>query len=380
MFIKISRRVFVESPKDPHSILGHFQRVPTMPNAIKNLYKIPSLTYYMHHIKKIVAFGIFLVLAVASFLMIQPFFAGIFAALLIAFILHPLYTKLNTKFKKPGAISLILTTLTLIFLIIIVVIGLQITLTQVMSFYTYTKTTDITAPIKAIMIRLVHTDPTQFSFLFDTAVEKATSYILNSLNNLMFELPLIIMQCIVAFFTLFYFLKDGNEIINYFKSILPFGEDVKDKFINRFKEITSGVIYGSIIVGLFQGITAGIGFYLFGIDGAFVLTLIAIILSILPLGPWVLWIPIGINLIINGRTSAGIGLLVYGIVVVSYIDNIIKPYLIGNKIKLSPVITTIGMLGGAMVFGFMGIFVGPIILSYLILFLDFYKSSLNEII
>lgn len=334
----------------------------------------------MNQINKIIAFGIFLSLAVISFLIIRPFIAGIFLALLLAFLFRPLYLKLDSKLKRPSFTALLITTFTLLLIIIFIVISLQLVVNQVMQFYAYTKTTDIMAPLKALVIKFTSIDPTQFSFLFDTALEKGTSYIINSLSNLIFELPLIVMQGIVAFFAMFYFLKDGDQIVEYFKSILPFKDEVKNKFIDRFKEITKGVVYGSIIVGIFQGLTAGIGFYLFGVQGAFVLTLMAMLLSMLPLGPWLLWIPIGINMIITGKSSAGIGLLIYGAIIVSYIDNILKPYLIGSKINLSPVITIIGMLGGAMLFGFIGIFVGPIILSYLMLFMDFYRSSIKEVI
>jgi len=334
----------------------------------------------MNQINKIVAFGIFLVLAVVSFLVVKPFLTGIFIAIFLAFIFKPLYNKINSWIKKPTLTALLITTLALLVIIVFAIISLQIVANQVMSFYAYTKTTDITAPLKALIVKFTSIDPTQFAFLFDTALEKGTAAVVNFFSNLIFDLPSIIMQGIVAFFTMFYFLKDGDEIVNYCKSILPFKEEVKNKFVERFKEVTKGVIYGSIIVGVFQGMTAGIGFYLFGVKGAFVLTLMAIILSILPLGPWILWIPIGADMLINGNTARGVGLLIYGVVVVSYIDNIIKPYLIGSKIKLSPVITIIGMLGGTYVFGFMGLFVGPVILAYLMLFMEFYKSSLKEII
>ncbi len=334
----------------------------------------------MNQINKIVAFGIFLALAVVSFLVIQPFLTGIFLAILLALIFRPLYNWLNVRIKRPSATALIITTFALLVLIIFTIVSLQIVANQVMTFYAYTKTTDIMAPFKALIVKFTNIDPTQFSFLFDIALEKGTSYILNFFSNLIFELPLIVMQGIVAFFTMFYFLKDADKIVAYIKEMLPFKEEVKNRFIERFKEVTKGVIYGSIIVGIFQGLTAGIGFFLFGVKGAFVLTLMAIILSILPLGPWVLWIPIGLDMIFSGNTAKGVGLLLYGVIVVSYIDNIIKPYLIGSKINLSPVITIIGMLGGAFVFGFMGLFVGPVILSYLILFLDFYKSNLKEVI
>lgn len=372
MFIKISWR---------------FHWILSTTTSIKNLYIIFIVDISMvspsgssTSVDRLIAFGIFLILAIVSFMIIKPFIAAIFLALLLASILKPLYNFLNKKINKPTISAFIITILTIAVIAIIAVISIEIVATQVMDFYAYTKTTDIMAPMKAIMVKLISIDPTQFSFLFDVAIEKGTSYILNFLSNLIFEVPLILMQGIVTFFTMFYFLRDGDVILDFFKSVLPFKEEVKNRFIERFKEITNGVIRGSILIGIIQGMTAGIGFYIFGVKGAFVLTLMAIILSILPLGSWILWVPIGIDFIVSGDTFSGIGLLVYGAIIVTYIDNILKPYLIGSRINLSPVITVLGMLGGVMVFGFIGLFVGPIILSYLLLVMEFYRSSLKQIL
>jgi len=330
--------------------------------------------------RQVIIFTIFAVLAVTSFLIIKPFISAIFTALLLAFIFRPLYLKINEKIKMPTAVALFTSLVVIIILGIIIVMTLQITVKQVLDFYSYTQTSDILAPIKALAIKFTSIDPAQFSLMFDTLLEKVTSFVVNSVNGLLLNLPIILLQAIVTFFVMFYFIRDGKEIITQLKSILPFKEKTKQMVLNRFKEITSAVIYGSIIVGVIQGIVAGIGFFIFRVEGAFVLTLFAIVLSILPLGSWIIWLPASISFLLAGKTGPGIGLLLYGLIVISYIDNVIRPHFVSKKSRLSPITAVLGMLGGALFFGVIGLFIGPIVLDYLITFIELYKKRAHELL
>ncbi len=328
---------------------------------------------------QLIIFSIFAALLIASFLIIQPFIGAIFTALLLAFIFRPLYKKINDKLNQPTLVALFTSLIVISLLALLVIMTLQITVKQVLEFYAYTQTSDILAPIKALVIKVSTMDPGQFSLLFDTVLENVTSLTVNSINVLLLNLPFLILQAVVTFFVMFYFIRDGKEIIHYLKGILPFKDKTKDKIVDRFKEITSAVIYGSIIVGIIQGLVAGIGFFLFGVEGAFVLTLFAMILSILPLGSWMIWVPASLSFILTGKTVAGIGLFLYGIFVISYIDNIIRPHFVSKRAKLSPLTAVLGMLGGALLLGVIGIFVGPIILDYFVTFVEFYKKRAHEV-
>jgi len=330
-------------------------------------------------INKIISFSIFAALVVTSFLIIKPFIPAMFTALLLSFIFRPLYTWINKKVNKPTIIAMLVSVIVVAVLVVLVIITLQVTIKQVMDFYTFTQASDILAPIKVLVAKVSNIDPNQLSFLFDMALEKMTSLVVNSVNSVILNLPFLVLQLVVTFFVMFFFIRDGDIMIEYLKSVLPFDDATKNKLIQRFKDITYGVIYGSIIVGLIQGISAGIGFYIFGVEGAFVLTLMCIVLAILPLGCWIVWIPASLTLLAAGKTGAGIGLLLYGIIVVSYIDNIIRPYFVSKKTALSPMTAVLGMLGGVYLLGIIGLFVGPIILDYLIIFVEFYKKGAYDV-
>ena len=90
---------------------------------------------------------------------------------------------------------------------------------------------------------------------------------------------------------------------------------------------------------------------------------------------WLIWIPAAIYLFSMGSTGAAIGFTVYSIVLVSTVDNLLRPYLVARNTKSSSVVVLVGMLGGLMVFGVLGLLIGPLVLEYLILFLEAYRTK-----
>src|ERR1700675_4422200 len=104
-------------------------------------------------INKFVSFAIFAALVITSFLIVKPFISAIFTALLLAFMFKPLYTKINAKIKKPTVVALLVSLIVILLLIIFAIVTLQLTVKQVLDFYTYTQTSDVLAPIKALVAK-----------------------------------------------------------------------------------------------------------------------------------------------------------------------------------------------------------------------------------
>ena len=139
--------------------------------------------------------------------------------------------------------------------------------------------------------------------------------------------------------------------------------------------MTSSIIFGYILIGIIQGIATGIGLLIFGVPHALLLTVFAIFASIIPIvGPWLVWVPAAIYLFSIGNTTAAILFILYSAIIVSSTDNFLRPYIIARKTGVSSVIVLVGMIGGLFVFGILGIILGPLILSYLVLFLEAYKN------
>ncbi len=123
-----------------------------------------------------------------------------------------------------------------------------------------------------------------------------------------------------------------------------------------------GVVYGILGTGLVQALMAGIGFLIAGVPGAALLALLTFFLSVVPVGPPLVWLPAALWLFYQGRTGWGVFLLVWG-VLVSSVDNVVKPWLISQGSDLPFILIFFGVLGGALVFGFIGVFIGPTLLA-----------------
>jgi len=139
---------------------------------------------------------------------------------------------------------------------------------------------------------------------------------------------------------------------------------------DRGKELASlaaatvrGVVLGLLGTALVQGVVAGIGFWIAGMQAAPLLGLLTFFLSPVPIGPPLVWVPAGLWLIQNGETGWGLFVLLWGTLAVSTIDNIIKPLIISRGVDLPFVLVLLGVLGGAIAFGFIGIFLGPVLLA-----------------
>jgi len=186
------------------------------------------------------------------------------------------------------------------------------------------------------------------------------------------------LQLFVTFFVMFYFLRDGEVIYKSVYELLPFEEKIKKIFEKRTEEITKGVIYGRLILGLIQGITAGIGFYIFGVRQPILFTFLAIFFAIIPfIGAWIVWIPVGVNLFIIAGWKIGLMHILYQLIITSQIDNLLTPWIVGKTARMHNLIVLIGMVGGIMAFGIIGLFIGPLILEYMFLFIDIYKDYIK---
>ena len=123
-----------------------------------------------------------------------------------------------------------------------------------------------------------------------------------------------------------------------------------------------GVVYGILGTALVQAVLAGIGFLIAGVPGASVLALLTFFLSVLPVGPPLVWLPATLWLFHQGSTGWGVFMLIWG-VGVSSVDNFVKPWLISQGSEMPFLLIFFGVLGGALAFGFIGVFIGPTLLA-----------------
>ena len=326
------------------------------------------------------------------FLVIKPFIIAILTSIITSYIFYPLYKWINKKTKRKN-LSAIIVTFLIIILIITPIVFIANSLTkEVMTVYTNSKqriaegniidaesgSNNLLLKLNSFLVSIA--DKPQIS----SSLDNITNTITSSLSNFIFTIPKKILSFFVIIFLIFFMLRDGELMVKKIKYFIPLKKHHQNKIIKRFGKVTHAVVYGHFITALIQGMVGVLGLYIFGVKSPLVWGITMMIACMIPfVGAPIVWFPLGILKLIEGLTTStisitirGIGLLIYGFVIISSIDNLIKPKIIGDKAKIHPTIILLGVLGGLSIFGVIGIVVGPLILSLFLTFAEIYKTEI----
>jgi len=188
-----------------------------------------------------------------------------------------------------------------------------------------------------------------------------------------------ILNTFIFFVALYYFLLDRERISKEMLVLSPLRDSVDHEIALRMVQTVRGVIFGSLIVAVVQGILAGIGLTIFGVPGAFLWAALVVIAAQVPmLGTSMVMLPCVAYLFIAGHPGAGIGLFVWSLALVSTIDNMLKPYIVGGRTRMHSLLILISMLGGLQAFGPIGFILGPTILAAFLVMVELYKAGILE--
>lgn len=320
---------------------------------------------------------ILIVLIVFSFLLLRPILLSILFGLLLAFIFNPLYNWLSKKIKSKNLSASIMLVLLLLMIILPVWFLTPILIEQSFKIFQSTLQIDFVTPLKNLFPTFFASEQftTQISSVVSSFTIKTANSITNSFTNILLNLPAISLHILVVLFTFFFALRDRDELADYIKSLLPFPKDVENKLFRYSSEITKSVIYGTVLIGILQGIIVGLGFFLFSVPNALFLTLLAVIVGVLPiLGTAIIWIPVFIIMLIAGNNLGAWGVFAFGMAS-SWIDNILRPLFISRMTKIHSGIVLISMIGGAFFFGILGFVIGPLVVAYLLIILELYRKK-----
>ncbi len=318
--------------------------------------------------------AIFLIL---TFLLLKPIAISIITGLILAYIFYPSYKKVLSLVKEKNLAALIIIFMTILIIFVPLWFLLPLTIKQMFDLYLYLQKIDPFNLLKSILPSFVSSEVLRdMASYLSQFISDIASRLLSSSSNIFLNLPTFLLKLAIVLFVFFFGMRDAELFGDYIKSLSPFSKTTEKELVKKFKDITSSVIRGYVLVGILQGILTGIGLVVTGVPNSLLLTGIAILVSIIPiLGAWLVWLPASLYLIFSQKLFFGIGLFLYGAIFISWVDNIIRPYIVSKKTKIHSAIVLIGMVGGLMVFGMLGLIIGPLILSYLLLLLDAYRKN-----
>ena len=326
-----------------------------------------------------------LIFLVTSFFIIKPILLSIFLGALLAYISYPLNRYLKSKIKNKTIPPLIVSAVILLVIVIPSAFLLSLLAEQAYSLFLVGKE-KISAGIFencangfCTVIKEAVRD-LEVQLQLQNALKVVTTWIIQKGSSVLISIPKFILNVFIVFFTLFYFLKDGQEFSQKIGSLLGIGESHYSFIVQRLKEIIHGLVFGFLLVALIQGALGALGFFIFGVPLPLLCGVIMAFLALIPaLGTGIIWFPASLILFLNGLFQGsnslmirGILLLVYSVLIVSSVDNILKPKLVGSKARIHPWIIFVGIFGGLFFFGMWGVILGPLILSLTTVFIDLF--------
>jgi len=172
-------------------------------------------------------------------------------------------------------------------------------------------------------------------------------------------------------------LRDGKTLSDKIRSLLPMDQVHKDHLFQNIVNALFAVVHGALITAIIQGLLAGLGYWLLDVPFAIVLAVTTAFTALFPIGgSFLVWFPTSLYLgFVQGPLWKGIALFLWGALIVGSIDNVLKPLLIGNRLRLPILILFFSILGGLKLFGIIGLILGPMIVTLLIALLDLYMKE-----
>lgn len=329
-----------------------------------------------------------LLLGIALYRIVQPFFGPLLWALFIAFLLHPLHVRLRARLRGRAQLSAVLLTVLTLFVVLGPLTGLSAAFAaQVGNLLQYVQSTvadqtrqnvfDLTN-VPWMRETLAWLDGT-----FDINVAQVRGWISQTSRELLQTLASLggrvflgaigtVFGFVVMIFMLFFFLRDGEEMVATMRELIPMSSAYKAKLFDHLAGVTRAMVYGTGLTALLQGVLVGLAFLFVGLPSPVVFGVIAALVALLPFGGTALvWGPAVIALAIQGRWGATIFLLLWGTLLVSLVDNVVRPLLVSGRAQVGTLTVFIGVLGGIAAFGAIGLFLGPLVLALIIALVRF---------
>ncbi|WP_094228996.1 AI-2E family transporter [Methanolobus psychrotolerans] len=321
------------------------------------------------------------VLAAILIYALYPYINAFFGAFILYVIFKPLYIYMTNKKrvnKSIAAFAIII--LTIVLILIPLYILMTIVFFQIQNVFFGTNTILESIGSANIYISHLHLEglPVEINIRekIMEVVVAATDFLSTMLLNIIESLGQRIIEFVIMYFLLYYlFVGEGSKYSIKIRNAVPFSRKNTEALQNEFKTIVNATMISSGIIALVQGSILTLVFLLLGVDGAFLWGFVAVILSFVPfVGATVIWLPAVIIQLIQQDYFTALGILIGGIIL-SSIDNVLRP-IIQKKIgSIHPLESLIGVIIGLKLFGLLGIIIGPLLISYVILMAKMFNEE-----
>ncbi|GAB7091850.1 AI-2E family transporter [Halorubrum luteum] len=326
--------------------------------------------------------------ALLTLFIVLPFIEYVIAAVILAYVLYPVHARLERRLETVHRYvnGTVASMVSAIFLIITSIVAVIVPLAYIAIVFVE-DLVDIAEGETGLDVVAIETriaELTGEEFDIETGIATAGDALVDTLFGGVGGIVSGALQAslglALTLFVVYYTLIEGPEFVAWLRSIIPLPAAVTDELFEKIDSTTWGVVIGHISVALLQAVVAGVGLWAAGIPNVVFWTFVMAVLALLPLiGAFLVWGPAAAYLVVVDQTTAGVLLAVYGVLVVSMVDNYARPIVIDKQAHLNPGIILVGVFGGIYSIGFTGLFVGPIVIGVLAATLETFREDYDAI-
>ncbi|MFS2008678.1 AI-2E family transporter [Azospirillum sp. CT11-132] len=335
-----------------------------------------SKRFEMGYVRKAFVLGLIAMLLVGCFIVLRPFIAAILWAVILTFSTWPLYSRLERTLGGRTTLAAVLMTLLVMLLLVgpLVILGLKLSENVFRMFEVLHGIVGRDLPalppwlagvpmvgeqLNSAWIRLASGEANLRSIL-QPYLGDIRDWVLAAGGNLLSGTSLIAVSVFIAFFLY----RDGRAAVRRLHNVMGQIAGARARqSLDVAAETMTGVVHGVLGTALVQAIAAAAGYWFTGVPGAFLLGFVTFFLTLIPMGPVILWLPATAWLMSHGDSINAIVLVFWVGLVVGGLDNFLRPILIGRSSALPFIVIFLGIVGGLVAFGLIGVFLGPTLLS-----------------
>ncbi len=212
------------------------------------------------------------------------------------------------------------------------------------------------------------------------AIERVSFTISREIGGFLSDAVGVLVNFFVMAITAFYMLRDGKKLGEFLMKLSPLKTVDELTIYRTFRDTGLAVFYGQFAAAITQGFLGGLGFFVFGLSSPVLWGTLMAFLSLIPLlGPYVISFPAAIYLFLSGKTWVAVVFLAYNLIIVSTVDNLIRPEIVSARVKIHPLLVFLSILGGLKIFGLIGIIYGPLIVAIFLALLHVYLAHANGV-
>ena len=321
-------------------------------------------------------------------LMLRPFIDVLGWAAVLVIVFYPVHRRLAARIRRPG-----LSALASSLLVLIVLVAPLIFLIASLANELTGAARSLPGHVPAFLEALAPLTRRVSGWLHDRLLVDAArsqTVIAEQINNAVIALlgqsvgwvgDIIggIFKAFFVIFTMYYLFRDGDKFVRALPRILPFESSQSKAIISRVNEVVGAGVYGVVSIAMIQGLLSGLAFWVLGVPSPVLWAVVTAFICMIPVaGSFLVWLPASIYLIVAGQWGRGIGLILWGVLVVSTIDNFLRPRLIKSQTRLHELFIFFSVLGGIRVFGLLGIVLGPVMFAITLALLETFSRDDRE--